>query len=193
MTAAGLESELLLASGEILHKPLRCIRMRTLPRPLCSFRKPRRAGTRGAELVEMAFVLPILLTFLIGTFWAARAYNVYETITRAAREGARAAVVRSCSVCGNAVQSVNTVENAVLDSLTASSIDTTKVQVPASCSGSLSSKICYQRGLPLNAGTPQEFGVGVGLTYPFQFNLPFTSFNLRTVKIPTMVQMREEN
>jgi Flp pilus assembly protein TadG len=169
------------------------MQMRTPPRHPFSFRKLRPSATRGAELVEMAFVLPILLTLLIGIFWAARAYNIYETITRAAREGARAAVVRSCSACGNTLQSVNTVENAVLDSLTASSIDTTKVQIPAGCSGNLSSKICYQRDLPLNASTPQELGVGVGLTYPFQFNLPFTSVNLTTVNIPTTVQMREEN
>jgi Flp pilus assembly protein TadG len=193
MTATGLESKLLPSDRSVPSESPRCIQMRALPERPFSFRKLRRTGTRGAELVEMAFVLPILLSLLIGTFWAARAYNIYETITRAAREGARTAVVRSCSVCGNAAQSVSTVENAVLDSLTASSIDTTKVKIPASCSGNLSSKICYQRDLPLNAGTPQEFGVGVGLTYPFKFSLPFTSVNLTTVNIPTMVQMREEN
>src|SRR5260370_8971396 len=70
-----------------------------------TFRKLRRSGEHGAELVEMAFVLPLLLTLLIGVFWAARAYNIYETITRAAREGARVAVAPSCSACGNAVPS----------------------------------------------------------------------------------------
>jgi Flp pilus assembly protein TadG len=165
--------------------------MSTLRR-LGSFRNLRRRGERGAELVEMAFVLPVLLTLLIGVFWAARAYNIYETITRAAREGARVAVAPSCSTCGNAVPSVTNVENAVLGSLTASSVDTTKIQIP-SCAGNLSSTICYQRDIQLNSSTPAEFGVYVSLTYPFQFNLPFTSLNLSTVNITTAVQMREEN
>ena len=34
-----------------------------------------RLKERGAELVETAFVLPLLLTLLIGVFWAARAYS----------------------------------------------------------------------------------------------------------------------
>ena len=165
--------------------------MRTLRRP-GSFRNLRRRGERGAELVEMAFVLPVLLTLLIGVFWAARAYNIYETITRAAREGARVAVAPSCATCGNAVPSVAKVETAVLDSLTASSIDTTQIQIP-SCTGNLSSTICYQRDIPLNTSTPKEFGVSVSLRYPFQFSLPFTSLNLSTVNITTAVQMREEN
>lgn len=140
----------------------------------------------------MAFVLPVLLTLLIGVFWAARAYNIYETITRAAREGARVAVAPSCATCGNAVPSVTNVETAVLNSLTASSIDTTKIQIPT-CTGNLSSTICYQRDILLNTSTPSEFGVSVSLRYPFQFSLPFTSLNLTTVNITTAVQMREEN
>ena len=44
-----------------------------------------RDGQTGAELVEMAFVLPILLMLLLGIFYFARAYNIYETMTRAAR------------------------------------------------------------------------------------------------------------
>jgi Flp pilus assembly protein TadG len=135
-----------------------------------TFRKMRRRSEHGAELVEMAFVLPLLVTLLIGVFWAARAYNIYETITRAARD----------------------VENAVLNSLTASSINTTNVQIP-SCTGNLSSKICYLRDIQLNTSNPKELGVSVSLTYPFQFSLPFTSLNMSTVNITTAVQMREEN
>ena len=151
-----------------------------------------RAVELGAEVIEMAFVLPLLLTLLVGVFWAARAYNIYETITRAAREGARVAVAPSCSACGNAVPSVGNVETAVLNSLTASSIDTTQVQIPT-CSGNLSTKICYQRDIQLNTSTPKEFGVVVGLTYPFQFTVPFISASFTSVSITTSVQMREEN
>jgi Flp pilus assembly protein TadG len=162
------------------------------PRPAKFARNPNRRGEYGAELVEMAFVLPLLLTLLIGIFWGARAYNIYETITRAAREGARVAVAPSCSTCGSAVPSVANVDNAVLNSLTSSSIDITQIQIP-SCTGNLSSTICYQRDIQLNTSTPKELGVSVSLTYPFQFSLPFTSLSLSTVNITTAVQMREEN
>jgi Flp pilus assembly protein TadG len=55
----------------------------------------------GAELVEAAFVIPILLMLLLGIVWIGRAYNVYETITRAAREGDRYAVLPSCMSCSD--------------------------------------------------------------------------------------------
>jgi Flp pilus assembly protein TadG len=165
-----------------------CLQMKT--KAWLSRRKMIRAQDCGAELVEMAFVLPILLTLLIGVFWAARAYNIYETITRAAREGARVAVAPACSACGGAVPGVGTVENAVLNSLAASSMDATKITIPAGCGGNLSSKICYSRDVVLNAGPPSELGTVVALTYPFTFRLPFVT--LPAMNITTKVQMRQE-
>lgn len=154
----------------------------------------------GAEMVEMAFILPMLLTLLIGVFWAGRAYNIYESITRAAREGARTAVVRSCSACGNATQSNATVRTAVTNSLVAANMDTTKILTPISTTcptGAVcdcpANDVCIMRDIPLNTSTPTELGVSVSFRYPFQFSLPFTSVNMTTINIPTTVQMREEN
>jgi len=177
-----------LSLPECSSSELGCLQMKT--RSKFSRRKLRRAQSCGAELVEMAFVLPILLTLLIGVFWAARAYNIYETITRAAREGARVAVAPACSACGGAVPGVGAVENAVLNSLTASSMDTAQITIPAGCGGNLSSKICYRRDVLLNAGPPSELGAVVSLTYPFNFNLPFVT--LPAMNITTKVQMRQE-
>src|SRR5690348_11633937 len=56
----------------------------------------------AVELFEFALVVPLLFTMLLGIFWIGRAYNVYETITRAAREGARYAVLPSSAGSGNA-------------------------------------------------------------------------------------------
>jgi len=47
----------------------------------------------GQSLVEFAIVLPVLLALVIGIFEFGRAWNVYQVITNAAREGARTAVV----------------------------------------------------------------------------------------------------
>ena len=170
------------------------IRRSSLVRLLCE----RRAA--GAELVEFAFVLPMLLTLLVGVFWIGRAFNIYQTITRAAREGTRVAVTRSCALCGNAIPTNATVRTAVTNALQASSLDPTKVtnNFSGSCPAGQScdcpsGDICIIRDVPLNSSTPQEFGVSVSFSYPFNFNLPFTSQNLTTINIPTQVQMREEN
>lgn len=62
-------------------------------------RHRRHAGRRdgGQSLVELAIVLPILLALLVGIFEMGRAWNVYQVLTNAAREGARAAVIPTSS------------------------------------------------------------------------------------------------
>lgn len=52
-------------------------------------------GDAGQALVEVAIALPILLALLVGIFEFARAYNVQQVITHAAREGARHGVVEA--------------------------------------------------------------------------------------------------
>ena len=47
----------------------------------------------GAALVETAFVLPIMLLVSVGIFEFGRAYQTWQVITNAAREGARVAVL----------------------------------------------------------------------------------------------------
>lgn len=52
---------------------------------------------RGANIVEAAFTLVVLFFFLLGIMDLGRAFNVYQTMTDAAREGARFAVA-PCSI-----------------------------------------------------------------------------------------------
>src|SRR5712692_8523249 len=82
---------------------------------------------RGAELFEAALVLPILLTLLLGMFWLGRAYNIYQTITRAAREGARFALAPSCATCGNSFPSDDEVKTIINNAVSVASMDSTKV------------------------------------------------------------------
>lgn len=56
-------------------------------------RRRTRLGEAGQALVEVAIALPILLALLVGIFEFARAYNVQQVITNAAREGARQGVL----------------------------------------------------------------------------------------------------
>ena len=52
-----------------------------------------RPGERGAALLEVAFTLPLLLFVCIGILEFGRAYQTWQVLTNAAREGARIAVL----------------------------------------------------------------------------------------------------
>jgi Flp pilus assembly protein TadG len=53
----------------------------------------RLRGERGQALVEAALITPVVLLIMVGIFEVSRAYQTFQVITNAAREGARAAVV----------------------------------------------------------------------------------------------------
>lgn len=136
----------------------------------------------GAEIVEFAVAVPILVMLLIGIIWFGRAYNTTQTLTRAAREGARFATAPTCATCGNQFPDEAEVRAVVDSALVASALD------PAQVSG-----FSMQRAVVLNPGTtPQTLGVVVSFSYPFQFLLPFTPLHLTTISLPVRVQMREE-
>jgi len=135
-------------------------------------------------LVETAVVLPLLLSLLIGIFWVGRAYSVYETMSHAAREGARFAVSPTCVSCGNAYPSDDEIREVVTRSLEAASLD------PALTDPN---PISVQWNVTLNPGsTLLERGVVVSFNYPYQFLLPFTDVSLTSVTLSTRVQMRSE-
>ncbi len=48
---------------------------------------------RGAALIETAITIPIVLLICVGIFEFGRAYQTWQVLTNAAREGARASVV----------------------------------------------------------------------------------------------------
>ena len=147
---------------------------------------------KGAELVESAFVLPVLLMLQLGIIWMGHGYMIYETITRAAREGARYEVLPSCASCGNAPldppsstclgTSSGTFQNYIAPALQAANLDPEKV-----------SNYC-QKTQWLNTGDdPQACGVVISFSYPARMAIPFTSLNATTINISTEVQMRNEN
>jgi Flp pilus assembly protein TadG len=53
----------------------------------------RTRGERGAALIETAFVLPIMLLVCVGILEFGRAYQTWQVVTNAAREGARVAIL----------------------------------------------------------------------------------------------------
>jgi len=55
--------------------------------------KVLKKNNKGQALVELALILPILLLFLFGIMEFGRIFGTYLTVTNAAREGSRTAVV----------------------------------------------------------------------------------------------------
>ena len=119
-------------------------------------------GTSGAEIAEAAVVLPLLFMLLFGIMWFARAFNIYTTINRAARQGALAAAAYNCATCGNVRQTAPNIQNNVVNPiLTASHLDPGQVQ-----------NFNVQWDVILNPGSPQvELGTVVSLQYPYNFKL----------------------
>jgi Flp pilus assembly protein TadG len=52
-----------------------------------------RKRERGQAMVETAIAIPILLVLMVGIFEVGRAYETWQVLTNAAREGARMAVM----------------------------------------------------------------------------------------------------
>jgi Flp pilus assembly protein TadG len=53
---------------------------------------------RGQALLETAIIMPIVLLVCVGIFEFGRAYQTWQVLTNAAREGARVAVLPNASV-----------------------------------------------------------------------------------------------
>ena len=56
--------------------------------------KRAREGERGQALVEFALILPVILLVMVGMLEFARAWNLHQVMTDAAREGARRAAIQ---------------------------------------------------------------------------------------------------
>ena len=54
-----------------------------------------RNGERGQAMIETAIALPLLLVMMVGIFEVGRAYETWQVLTNAAREGARMSVTPS--------------------------------------------------------------------------------------------------
>lgn len=144
----------------------------------------------GAEIAEAAVVLPLLFMLLFGIMWFARAFNIYTTVNRAARQGALAEAANNCATCGNAFRTSNDIrDNVVYPILIASHLDPAQVQ-----------NFNVQRDVILNPGSPIiEHGAVVSLDYPYNFKLngitccpPRLSPILQNLTVRAQAQARQE-
>ena len=141
-----------------------------------------RHGEKGAEMVEMAFVVLIFLVLMIGVFQFGRAYNIYQNITNAAREGARFAVAPER---GGTINYPNNSEvSDVINSFMRSSYLNPAV---ATINIQLNNQNIDPACTPCVAGGGCACGTRVSISYPFSI-LFYSSIN-----ISTTVLMRNES
>ena len=141
---------------------------------------------KGAEIAEFAAVVPLLFMLLFAIIWGARVFNIYETITRASREGARYAAAPTCALCGNARPTDTQIATVINNSLRASALPPTAVKLYAPTYGqcrntdpvcTTSGTITICRGVPVGntAGVTQQCGTAISFAYPLNL-----SFSMKT-------------
>lgn len=113
---------------------------------------PPLGGRRGQSLVEFALVVPLLLLMLVGIIEFGRAWNISQTVTFAARQGARVAAVLDVQQLPDNVASDSIV--AVVTNVLASN--------NIACTGCVETPISG-----LNGGPNSPVTVRVGVPYQF--------------------------
>ncbi len=133
---------------------------------------------RGVSLVEAALTIPMLLLIAVGIFEFGRAYQFWQVMTNAAREGARYSVTPSASVANTQAIVVDYMRNGGLTACDAACVN-------------------VDRAVALPTGS----GSTVTVAYPFQFivlqpvaNLVRggTSGNLSSLTMHATATMRNE-
>ena len=172
------------------------------------------------EVAELAIVLPILLSLIIGIYSFARAYNIYATITRAAQAGARVAVASTPTICSSCTSSCywstttfpcdTNITQVVKNVVTTSHLDASLIAQPspipnplacpdpnltkACAAASDGSNIYICRNVILNTTSDTALracGTIVSFRYPYEF-LPVPFLRSISVNIPAVAQMRVE-
>lgn len=109
-----------------------------------------RRDDRGAALLEMAFTLPLLLLISIGILEFGRAFQTWQILTNAAREGARVAVLPGVDDSMVTARVQQYVQAGVLDP-------------------SVTTTVTIQRNTTISYGSGTASGSKVIVSYPFKF------------------------
>ena len=105
---------------------------------------------RGAAIVEVALTLPLLLLVSVGIFEFGRAYQTWQVLTNAAREGARIAVLPNSTDSSVRSRVVDYMQTGQLPEATNATINIT-------------------HDTPIDVGAGTATGSQVTIAYPFSF------------------------
>ena len=112
--------------------------------------RKRVRNERGAALLETAITIPLILAVCVAIFEFGRAYQTWQVMTNAAREGARVAILAETTDAQ--------VTQTVKDYLTSGQLPTEKVTAAS---------VSVERTVPFGANTASKITV----TYPFDFTV----------------------
>jgi Flp pilus assembly protein TadG len=125
----------------------------------------RVGGERGAELIEFALTLPLLLLLVLGIIEFGFMFQEYEVVTNAAREGARLG-----ALIPSAGYTADEAKGRITDYLTAGGLDLAQVS-PAptvvlsnvavgagKCIEVVTASVTYQHPVPYVSGIMSYFG-----------------------------------
>ena len=177
-----METELLHAQREQGKLRLKCLQKEMFAKLRGGLPARLVRETRGQDLVEFGFVLPILMALMILLFWCGRAFNIYQACERAAREGARVYLASTCATCGNTQTDPTATINAIL---TAATLDPTQAVISAPAPN----QTLVTQDLP---SYNQVNGVTITVSYPLQLNLPGTPASLTGGYISSTVTLQQE-
>jgi Flp pilus assembly protein TadG len=119
------------------------------------WRRARRE--EGTALIETAFVLPIMLLVCVGILEFGRAYQTWQVVTNAAREGARVAILPDYSDDSVRARVKTYLKNGGLPAAIVDDTAKTKVLITATT-------------IPVNtAGTVTASAARIVVEYPFEF------------------------
>ncbi|TAM82461.1 MAG: pilus assembly protein [Acidobacteria bacterium] len=148
--------------------------------------------TDGAELLEFALALPMILVMVAGLLDFARAYNIKQKLANAVREGARYQSTETADITLSNPASVQTLRDDVVNYLTNAGLDTSFIgtaltynPAPGVCTGTYytttgTSSVNY--GLEVERCVPVVDASGVSiqstrvtLYYPYDWTFGFNN------------------
>ena len=127
------------------------------------FRKRLRSES-GAELIEVALTLPLLMLVLLGIIEFGFVFQQYEVITNAAREGARVAVLPSYSTDDAKTRINNYLDASGLKSASATVnvAAQSAVAIGTNCMVPMQATVSYPHPVPFIGGIIKYFGGTMG-------------------------------
>jgi Flp pilus assembly protein TadG len=159
---------------------------------LSVFSRSSRNGEKGAELLELALVLPMLMLMLVGVLYYGGAWATKDDLNGAGRDGARVAVndfndTTNPQCAGATPCSVQAAASAVVAAMNSANVDTcgmAPASNPPAASGTFAwtytSNGCAASGQPwtmvIERAVPQTVGgvnvmaTRVTLSYPYAWN-----------------------
>jgi Flp pilus assembly protein TadG len=118
----------------------------------------------GAELIEFALTLPLLLLVVLGIMEFGLMFREYEVVTNAAREGARIAILPGFASADVTLRVDDYLTTAGLD-LTRATVTpgaATPTPVGALCVSMVPVTVAYQHPVPFLGGIMTYFGSSIG-------------------------------